>query len=588
MAARLAAYVVVAIVAATLIAGLIVGAQRDDSDGLVDLIVTNAEVYTADRRGTMAEAVAIRGNQIIRVGTNREIARLQRPQTVVVDARGGTVIPGFNDAHLQLIDGGLTLASIDLAGAESVAETLERIGAWAAANPGSAWVVGRGWSAEHFRGGLPSRQLLDSVVKDRPALMYGADKSSVWVNSKALHAAQLSRRTADPADGTIVREPRSGEPAGVLQGTASALVASLVPAPTREEREAALRTAIAEANALGITSAQNPDDSRESLELYDRLRRSGDLTLRLYSAIPIAGPLTEADLARLDAVRKQYPDDPLLKSGALSIRLDGTVASKRAAMLRPYEGSSESADGSVDPSFTPDQLNRTVRLADAAGWQVITHAHGDRAVRAALNAYAHAVRSNRPPALGRRHRIENLTIVDPADMPRFGPLGIVASMQPLWGSPTPQNTAMLTEYLGEERAALTFAARSIGEETKLVFGSGWPANPLDPVLGLLVATSQSTPDGTPESGWHPSERVALKPAIDAYTSAPAWASFDDLRKGSISPGMLADLVVLSDDIFEEPAGKLGSVSVAVTIFDGTIVYSRVPRSETLPAPSLQH
>jgi predicted amidohydrolase YtcJ len=587
MAARLAAYVVVAIVAATLIAGLIVGAQRDDSEGLVDLIVTNGQVYTADRRGTMAEAVAVRGNQIIRVGTNREIARLQRPQTVVIDARGGTVLPGFNDAHLQLIDGGLTLASIDLAGADGVADTLERIGAWAAANPGTGWVVGRGWSAEHFRGGLPSRQLLDSVVQDRPALMYGADESSVWVNSKALRAAQLTRRTADPADGLIVREPRSGEPAGVLQGSARALVASLVPAPTREQRAEALRSAIAEANALGITSAQNPGDSPESLELYRELRRSGDLTLRLYSAMAIASPLSEADLARLADIRKEYPDDPLLKSGALSIRLDGTVISRQAAMLQPYEGSVEAAEASGDLSFTPDELNRTVRLADAAGWQVITHANGDRAVRTALNAYAHAVRSNRPPARGRRHRIENMTIVDPADLSRFGPLGIVASMQPIGGSPTPHTTVSLSQDLGKERAALTFAARSAGKETKLVFGSGWPANALNPMLGLLVATSQTTPDGTPEGGWHPTERVGLKAAIDAYTSAAAWASFDDQRKGSISPGMMADLVVLSDDIFLAPAAKLASVSVAVTIFDGKIVYRRVPRGETLPAPSLQ-
>lgn len=589
MAARLTAYVVVAIVAATLIAGLMVGAQRDDSEGPVDLIVRNATVYTADRRGTMAEAVAVRGNQILRVGSEKEVARLQAPQTIVVDARGGAVVPGFNDAQVRLLDGGRALARVDLAGAASAAETLERIGAWAAANPESAWIVGRGWSAEHFRGGLPSRQLLDSVVKDRPALMYGADERSVWVNTTALRAARITGRTADPEDGVIVREPRSGEPAGVLQNEAGDLVADLIPAPTQEERAAALRSAIAEANALGITSAQTRVDSIGSLDLYDRLRRSGELTLRVYAALPVAAPLTDADLERLDDTRKQYPDDPLLKTGALSIQLDGPLATRRAAMLEPYEGRS-GPDAAGELSFTPDDLNRTVRLADAAGWQVITHATGDRAVRVSLNAYAHAARSNRSPRHGRRHRIENLSLVDPADVPRFGALGVVASMQPLLGSPTPRRTAMLARQLGPERAARADARWLLSDETRMVFGSGWPALGLDPLLGLQAATRPASPDPAPGNASRPEVRLELKPALDAYTSIPAWASFDEGRKGSISPGMLADLVVLSEDIFDaRPAadGGLPAAQVAVTIFDGKIVYRRPARAETAPLPSAQ-
>ena len=224
MAARLTAYVVVAIVAATLIAGLIVGAQREDSEGPVDLIVRNAAVYTADRRGTMAEAVAIRGNQILRVGTDREIARLQRPQTIVVDAEGGAVVPGFNDAHVDLIGGGLRLAMADLSGAATSAEVLERIADWSDANASAAWVIGSGWSADQFKNGLPTRQMLDSVVKDRPALIYAADESDrlVWVNSQALRLANITRKTPEPGDGTIVREGRRGEPSGVLRGAVAA------------------------------------------------------------------------------------------------------------------------------------------------------------------------------------------------------------------------------------------------------------------------------------------------------------------------------------------------------------------------------
>lgn len=584
MAARLTAYVVVAIVSATLIAGLIVGAQREDNDGPVDLIVRNASVYSADRHGTMAEAVAIRGNQILRVGSDRDIARLQRPQTVVVDARGGTVLPGFNDAHLSLIRGGLALGSVDLSDAQNVSDVLDRIGAWSEANPSAGWIIGRGWAPHHFKNGLPTRQLLDAVVADRPAFLTAVDQSTAWVNSRALRLAGITRKTPDPDDGAIVRESRRGEPSGVLTGRAGELVAKLIPPPSREQRLAALRAAVAEANALGITSVQNAEDTLDDFDLYDALRRGGDLTLRVYAALRLEQPLRDDDIARLDGTLKKFPDDPIFKSGAVSIALDGPVATHDAAMLEPFENSTQSGMS----SFAPDDLNRTVRLADAAGWQIITHATGDRAVRMALTAYAHAARSNRPPSRGRRHRIENIAIVDPADVPRFGPLGVVASMQPSRSVPTDERIESLSGHLGAERAGRSFAFRSVAEQTRIIFGSAWPSEDLNPLLGLHVAVNQTTPEGTPEDGWHPEERLQLKPAIDAYTSAAAWASFDDQRKGSISPGMLADIVVLSDDIFAAPAEKLASVSIAVTIFDGKVVYRRVPRSETEPVPSLQH
>ncbi|MGH9370192.1 MAG: amidohydrolase, partial [Vicinamibacterales bacterium] len=409
----------------------------------------------------------------------------------------------------------------------------------------------------------------------------------MWVNSRALRAAGIMQPTAESRESEVVREPRTGEPAGVLRGSASELVAKVIPSASQEQRAAALKAAIADANALGITSVQNTGDSVDAFELYDSLRRSGDLTLRIYSAIPISRPLTDTDLTRLDEIRKNYPDDPVFKTGALSIHLDGAIPTRSAAMLQPYLGELLSDAATGETSFGADDLNRTVRLADAADWQIITHASGDRAVRMALNAYAHAARSNRSPERGRRHRIENLALVDPSDLSRFEPLGVVASMQPPRGNPTAQRTDWLLRYLGEERTARTFAFRSLSNATRVVFGSGWPAHGLNPLLGLHIATTQTTLDDTPEDGWHPKERMKLKPALDAYTSSAAWASFDDQRKGLISAGMLADLVVLSEDIFEAPE-KLASASVAVTIFDGKIVYRRVPRSETAPAPSFQH
>jgi predicted amidohydrolase YtcJ len=590
MAARLTAYVVVAIVAATLIAGLIVGAQRDDNEGPVDLIVTNATVYTADRRGTIAEAVAVRGNQILRVGTAREIARLQRPQTVVVDARGGVVLPGFNDAHVALIAGGLELAVADLSDAATAEEVIDRVRTWAAANPRAPWVVGKGWTPDQFRGSAPTRRLLDSIVKDRPALFYGSDPNapSVWVNSRALKLAGITRTSPDPRD-AIARDPRSGEPSGVQYGPVAAALASQVPPPSPEDRRRALQRAIGEANSHGITSAQNTAAGCEQdLGLFDSVRRAGTMTLRIYCAAAVVPSAirTEADLARYNELRVRYPDDPVFKIGALAFTVDGTLPRREAALLEFYSDDDDAGTAFVDP----DDLNRAIRLADSAGWQVVTEANGDAAVRMALNAYAHAIRSNRAPAHGRRHRIEHLELAAPADLLRFGPLGVVASMQP--PLLTADGLAALEKMLGPERTARAFPLTAVASETRLLLGSGWhgwPGEALDPLQALHRAVNGLRPQD-PAGDAAPPVRPAglkVKAAIDAYTSTAAWSSFDDQRKGTISQGMLADLVVLSDDVLTTPA-KLANASVLTTIFDGKIVYRRDTAALTPPAPSLQH
>lgn len=590
MAARLTAYLVVAIVAATLIAGLIVGAQRDDSDGPVDLIVTNATVYTADRRGTTAEAVAVRGNQILRVGSAREIARLQRPQTIVVDAAGGAVLPGFNDAHVDLIAGGLEMAVADLSDAGTADEVLERVKTWSEANPRAAWVVGKGWSPQQFRGGAPTRRMLDAIVMDRPALLYGADANapSVWVNSQALKLAGITRTAAD-ARGEVAREGRGAEPAGVQHGPVAAMIAAQVPEPSEESRLQALRTAIAEANMHGITSAQNTaSDCARDLALFDRVRRAGEMSVRIYcsAAVQPAAVKKEADLDRFDELRVRYPDDPLFKIGALAFKVDGPLPRHEAALLAVYADDEVKGTERVDA----DELNRAVRLADAAGWQVVTEANGDAAVRTALNAYAHAIRSNRAPARGRRHRMEHLQLVDGADLPRFGPLGVAASLQP--PAMTEEAAEALEDMLGPERAPRAYPIAALAGDTRLLLGSGWhgwPGESLDPLGVLDRAVNGILPEGAAHEGEAPARMATLKikAAIDAYTSSTAWGSFDDQRKGTITQGMLADLVVLSDDILATPA-KLKTASVVTTIFDGRIVYRRGAQALTAPTPSLQH
>ncbi|HJR61655.1 MAG TPA: amidohydrolase family protein [Vicinamibacterales bacterium] len=490
MAARLTSFVVVAIVAGTLIAGLIVGAQRDDSDGPVDLIVHNAVVFTGDD-GDMPEAVAVRANQILKVGSNREILRMQRPQTVTIDAQGAAVVPGFNDAHLHLVRGGLTLDGVDLGGAATVADAVALVKAWADAHPATAWIVGHGWSNDLLEGEeRPARQLLDAIAAGRPVQLVSETGDVAWVNSRALELAGIGRRTADPEDGRIVRDLK-GDAVGILEGTAVARIEALLPKPTQEERTRALFAAIAEAQRNGITSLQNADGAALDFELLDAARKEGAVAMRVYAALPVHTASTDEDVASLDEVLKQYPDDPLFKAGGAKVAMDGI-------------------DG--------DALNKLVRLLDARGWQVMIEADSPEEADMAETAFAHAERSNGRPVRERRHRIEHLH-------PNFTAVG-----------------------------------------DKLALGSDWPNGPLSPMRVLETALP----------------RLTLAQALQAYTVNGAYASYDEQRKGFIKPGMLADLAVLSDDIFSIDPSELGSVKVAYTIFDGRVVYPVQQKRLTIP------
>ena len=526
MATRLAAILVVVIVGTTLIAGLIVGAQRDDNSGPVDLIVHNAKVYAADDLGTIADAVAIRANKVVRVGSERDVMRLRQPQTVIVDARGAAVLPGFDDAHVSLIAAGLADDRVQLHGADSVDTVRLRVTEWLAAHPDATWVTGGGWSADVFPDG-PTRAQLDRTVSDRPARLLSENGRALWVNSRALRLAGITRKTANPSDGVIVRD-RRGEPTGLLKDGAMALIDRVVTPPTREDRARALQLAIRDAVQHGITSVQDVGAAAGDLDLYDAARDAGALTLRVYAAVQAA----HTSLEDLDAIARRYPDDPLLKSGLAMIAAD---------------------DGA--------DLGTLVPALDARGWQIAIDAADAAAVRGALDAYG-AVAKNANAGHPARHRIENLAAIAPEDVPRFGALGVVASMQPL-------HVALAGPAAFEllrEPAPLAWPARSLSAAgAHLAFGSDWPLLPLDPLEAIRVAVRR--PDAPA------AEQLTLKSAINAWTSGAAWASFDDHRKGMVKPGMLADLVILSTNIFAG-ADQLSAAEVAMTIFDGRVVYKR--------------
>ena len=580
MAARLTAYAVAFIVGVTFIAGLIVRAQRED-DGPVDLIVINGQVYGGNGADRLAEAVAVSGNKVVRVGSNREIQRLKRAQTTVVDARGGAVLPGFNDAHTHLIDGGLSLDQIVLDEATSFDEMKTAIRLWAEAHPERTWITGRGWYYQAFNGQMPTRQLLDTLVPDRPAYLIAYDGHTGWANTAALKLAGITRKTPSPANGTIVKDPKTGEPTGTLKEAAMSLMATAAPQPTDEDRLAGVRAAIEEAHRVGITSVQEAGGTAADLELFDRLRKRGELTLRIYQALRADANLREADLVALDQVRARFADDPVLKAGAIKLVADGVIESHTAAMLEPYANRTGSKGES---RFTAEQLNRVVTMLDQRGWQIMTHAIGDAAVRMTLDAYEAAAKANAAPERGRRHRVEHIETIDPDDIGRFGTLGVIASLEPVHATPSPTPGDVWSTNLGAARAARGWLWNSIAKAGgRLAFGSDWPVMSLDPLKGLHVAVTRTTEDGRPEGGWLPDERLPLRKAIDAYTSGAAWASFDEQRKGTLERDMLADIVVLSDPILGGKTPDLTKTTVAVTIADGKIVYRRdAPDTTTAP------
>jgi predicted amidohydrolase YtcJ len=569
MASRLTTFIVVLIVAGTLIAGLIVGAQRDDESGPVDLIVTNGRVYLGSATD-FAEALAIRGNKILRVGSNRAIKRLRRPQTAMVDAHGGSVLPGFNDAHVHLLSGGLALSELNLLEATTLDAIQSAVKEFAVSHPERPWVRGHGWYYDPFPGGLPTRQQLDAVVPDRPAYLVSYDGHTGWANSKALAAAGITRRTPNPPHGVIVKDARTGEPTGVLKEGALALMRDALLQPTRADRLDGLRAAIREAQRLGITSVQNAGGSSDDLALFDELRAAGALQLRVYAALSLGPGAKGEDLLALDGVRQKYSDDPLLKVGAVKLMADGVIESYTATMLEPYANKATTGM----PYFAPDELARVVGALDKAGWQVQIHAIGDGAVRMSLDALERAAKVNPVPSRGRRHRLEHIETVDPADIPRFGALGVIASQQPFHGTPSPSQMSVWTTNIGELRASRGWPYHSIAAHGgRLAFGSDWPVVTLDPRPGIHTAVTRTTIDGQPDGGWYPAERISLVQALDAYTSGAAWASFDEQRKGTLKRDMLADVVILSSDIFAPDARVMDAV-VDTTIFDGKVVYTR--------------
>jgi predicted amidohydrolase YtcJ len=533
-----------------------------------DTIVLNARIYTVNPQQPWAEALAIGGERILAVGTKNEIEKYRGASTRIIDARGHLVLPGFVDCHIHFMDGSVGLTRVDLNDAKTVAEIQRRVKDYAESHRQEPWITGMGWTYPTFGpSALPNKKILDDVVPNRPVYLVAFDGHSSWANSKALQMAGITRETPDPPNGKIVRDEK-GEATGALKESAGDLIARVMPKPSREERLAALRLGIHEANKVGLTRVHSAGQDFEWLDLYDELRRSGQMTLRFYIAYFLDPPeLTPDVIEKIEQARHTYHDD-WISGGVVKTMLDGVVEAHTAAMLAPY---------SDDPSQTgklfwdPAKYTQAIAELDRRGLQIFTHAIGDKAVRLALDAYQNAAETNHTHDA--RPRIEHIETISAQDIPRFGKQGVIASFQPLHAYPDDDTLNIWARNVGPERAQRAWVWHSI-ETTggRLAFGSDWPVVTLNPWPGVQNALTRQTTDGNPPGGFVPSERISLEDTIKAYTLGAAFAGRREKTEGSLEPGKLADLIVLSQDLFKIKPSDIAKIEVLLTIVGGKAVY----------------
>ncbi|MFH9725144.1 amidohydrolase [Streptomyces sp. NPDC017254] len=538
-----------------------------------DLVFTGGPVLTMDPARTRASSLAVTGERITAVGHD-EVRELIGPRTEVVDLAGRLLLPGFQDAHVHAVGGGSELAECDLTGIVDAAAYLERIRSYAEAHPEREWITGGGWSMESFAGGLPTRQLLDSVVPDRPVLLSNRDHHGAWANTRALELAGLTAATPDPADGRMEREA-DGFPSGMLQEGATALVARLVPPSTPEERLAGLLRAQELLHSLGITGWQDAllgdfNGMADPSTAYLAAARDGSLTARVTGALWWDRERGAEQIPELVQRREELAHGRF-RAGAVKIMQDGIAENFTAALTAPYLDGCGCATANSGLSFVdPEALRDHVTALDALDFQVHFHALGDRAVREALDAIEAAVAAN--GRRGNRHHLAHLQVVHPDDLPRFAALGALANIQPLWAAHEPQMDELTIPFLGPERAAWQYPFGGLLRAgATLVAGSDWPVSSPDPLAGIHVAVNRREPGASDDRVFLPEQRIDLLSAIAAYTAGSAHVNgLDDA--GSLLPGHLADLVVLDRDILAAPPEEIAEARVERTYVGGELVH----------------
>jgi predicted amidohydrolase YtcJ len=532
--------------------------RRSDSQSTLTII--NARIWTGDPDLPWAEAMAVRGDEILKVGTNAEIELLGNKSSKVIDAKGKMITPGFNDAHIHFIDGGFGLSSVQLRDAKTKQEFIDRIAAFAKTIPAGNWILNGEWDHTNWGGELPKASWIDSVTRGHPVFIQRLDGHMALANAEAMRLSNINSSTEDITGGTITRDDK-GTPDGIFKDNAMALIYRNVSEPSVNQQDRALKAAMEYVAERGVTSIQNMG-TWEDLEIFRRAHKKNELTTRVYAAVPLS---TWKKLA--EEIRRSGRGDNYLKIGGLKGFVDGSLGSHTAAFQKAF------SDTPADSGFmvtTTDKLYKAISAADKAGLQLLIHSIGDKAIRELLNIFERVEIEN--GKRDRRFRIEHFQHIAPSDLPRIAKLNLVASVQPYHAI---DDGRWAEKYIGSERIKTTYAFKLLlDNKTTLAFGSDWFVAPPTPLEGIYAAVTRQTIDGLNPGGWVPEQKISVEQALKAYTSGAAYASFDEDNKGVLKKGALADFVILDNDITSITPEKIRDVKVLTTVVGGKIVYQR--------------
>jgi predicted amidohydrolase YtcJ len=535
-----------------------------------DLIITNAKVWTVDKARPTAEAVAVFGERIVAVGSGTEIELWRGTRTHVIDARGRLLLPGFNDAHVHFVSGGMQLDAVQLNDATSPGEFARRIGERAKRTPKGEWITGGDWDETKWDAqAIPTKNLIDSLTGDIPVFVSRYDGHMVLANSAALRLAGITAQTPDPPGGVIVRDPQ-GNPTGALKDAAMDLAAKVIPALSHDQRLRAVERAIQHALSLGVTSVQNMNPEYADIAIYSELQEHGNLKIRIYAA-PL---ITDVDDQVKIGIRHAF-GGPSLRIGAVKAYADGSLGSRTAYFYQPYLDQPNTR-GLLSDEMHPVSLMRDRMVkADAAGLQICTHAIGDEAISTILDLYSELLNAHGPAA--RRFRIEHAQHMAEKDFERFARLHVIASVQPYHAI---DDGRFAEARIGRDRASRTYAFRTfLNHGVRLAFGTDWDVAPLDPMQTIYAAVTRATLDGKNPNGWFPEQKLTVAEAVEAYTMGSAYAEFQEQGKGSITPGKLADMVLLDRDIFNIAPERIREAKAITTVVGGKVLWQASPAQQ---------
>lgn len=538
-----------------------------------DAVLVNARIYTVDDENPWAAAIALKDGRIQAVGGANEISARIGPRTTVVDLAGRLVLPTFGDAHVHAVLGGITFAQCSIHDGASVEDYLEIVSRCIEDSPGDGVIFGRGWGPGLFPpDGIPHKSLLDEIAPNRPVILKSTGGHSIWLNSKALELAGITSDTPDPVNGRIDRNPETGEPIGGLQESAMDLVAAYLPAPTNQQLQDAIVYAVDHFNRLGITNwldagvEVHTDGTSPVIDAYSAVQEDGKLSMNVTVSLKWENEQGNEQIDTLIAAA-EHAASLGIKTDSVKFYMDGVLVQRTAAVLHPYVGTD---DEFGELQIPVDAFRDAVTRLDSQGFQIYVHAIGDRAVREGLNAIE-ASQQKGNVAHG-RHLMAHLSLIDPADQPRFGELGIAANFQPLWACDNAY-VRLTAQQVGSDRMQHTYPAKSIIQSGgRLAYGADWPVASANPFEGLEVAVSRREPGMPDVEPLYEHEGVSLEEAIEAYTLGVARVTDLAEETGSLTVGKSADLIVVNQDIFSIPTHKIGKTKVLITVFRGSPVY----------------